>query len=158
MSKRCFPNGIFQIPHGVTSACDRSKTLSEGQWMSENTSLFNHFGAFCPRESGPWPPSQHITLKNTVLKHRLLPSLSRGLAATEPIAVQWVLMAPTFRMDSPFYNEFVRVGRAFAPAKDGPPCLSHGSRWVAPRSRGWGHPSAQPIETPFTENLKNYCP
>ena len=38
-----------------------------------------------------------------------------------------------------------------------PPCLSRGSRWVAPPICGWSHPSAQPIKTPFTENLKNDC-
>ena len=84
-------------------------------------------------------------------------ALSRRLAAKESIAVQWVLMAP-HPMGSPFYNGFVCIVRPFAPPEEGPPpCLSHGSRWVAPPIRGWGHPSAQRIETPVTENLKNYC-
>ena len=72
--------------------------------------------------------------------------LSRRLAATEPIAVQWVWMAP-HPMGSRLDHGFVCIVRPFVPLKNGPPCLSHGSPWVAPTICGWGHPSAQPIKT-----------
>ena len=46
--------------------------------------------------------------------------LSRRLAATESIAVQWVLMAP-HPMSSPFDNGFVCIVRPCAPLKNGTP-------------------------------------
>ena len=57
--------------------------------------------------------------------------LSRRLAAREFIAVQWALMA-RHPMGSPFYNGFVRIVRPFAPLKNGPPYLFHGSRMGGP--------------------------
>ena len=59
--------------------------------------------------------------------------------------MQWVLMAPHL-MGSPFDNGFLCIVRPFVPLKNGPPCLSHGSRWVAPPTSGWGHPSAHAEE------------
>ena len=46
--------------------------------------------------------------------------LSRRLAATESIAVQWVLTAP-HPMGSPFDNGFVCIVSLVAPLKNGPP-------------------------------------
>ena len=46
-SKRCFPNGVFQIPQ---LGFRKWKATSEGQSMPENTSVFEHFGAFCPMQ------------------------------------------------------------------------------------------------------------
>ena len=83
--------------------------------------------------------------------------LSRRLAATESIAVQWVLMAPHPMGSPPLTMGSCALFAHFPPLKKAPPCLSHGSRWVAPPICGWGHPSAQPIKTPFAENFKNYC-
>ena len=60
-SKRCFPNGVFQI---LDLSLRRRQTLSEGQRLPENTSVFKHFGALCT--CGSRPPSEHTTLKNTV--------------------------------------------------------------------------------------------
>ena len=62
-SKRCFPNGVFQIPH---IGLRQRKNPPERQSMPENTSVFKHFGTFC--SCGSWPTSEH-TLKN---KHHLL--------------------------------------------------------------------------------------
>ena len=60
-------------------------------------------------------------------------------------------------MGSPLDTGFVCIVRPFPPLKKAPPCLSHGSRWVAPPICGWGHPSAQPIKTSFTPPpQKNY--
>ena len=58
---------------------------------------------------------------------------------------------------SPFDNGFVCIVRPFGPLKNGPPCLSHVSRWVAPPICARGHPSGQPIKTPFAKNLQKYC-
>ena len=74
-SKRCFPNGIFQIPNlglrqrtvffrFLTSACDKGKRFQRDEECLKIPMFFKHFGAFCP--CGSWPPSQHTTLKNTV--------------------------------------------------------------------------------------------
>ena len=46
--------------------------------------------------------------------------LSRRLAATESIAVRWVLTAP-HPMGSPFDNGFVCIVSLFDPLKNGPP-------------------------------------
>ena len=63
--------------------------------------------------------------------------LSRRLAATESLAVQWVSMTPPPDGLPPF----TMGSFAFAhPAKDGPPCSSHGSRWVAPPTNVWVGP------------------
>ena len=51
--------------------------------------------------------------------------------------MQWVLMAP-HPIGSPLDNGFVHIVRPFPPPEEGPPCLSHGSQWVAPFICGWG--------------------
>ena len=47
-SKRCFPNGVFQI--SLLGSRQRT-TLSEGLRKTEKASVFKHFGPFCPYRS-----------------------------------------------------------------------------------------------------------
>ena len=42
--QQCFPNGVFRIPH---LGSRQRKTPSAGRKMPENTSVLEHFGAFC---------------------------------------------------------------------------------------------------------------
>ena len=65
-SKRRFPNRVFQIPH---LGLRQREALPEGRRMPENTTLFKHFGAFCPCPDHP--PSAPLW-KTPFRKHRLL--------------------------------------------------------------------------------------
>ena len=66
-SKRCFPNGVFQIPH---LGLRQKKTPPEGQRMFESTSIFKHFAAFCLAD--PDHPLNTPLWKTPFRKHRLL--------------------------------------------------------------------------------------
>ena len=78
-SKRCFPNGVFQISH---LGLRQRNATSEGKRMPENTSVFKHFGGFCPCRS--WRPIDTPLWKTPFRKHRLENSLVFG----------WILGAP----------------------------------------------------------------
>ena len=43
-SNRCFPNGVFQIPH---LGLRQRKAPADRQRVPESTSVFKHFGSFC---------------------------------------------------------------------------------------------------------------
>ena len=89
--------------------------------------------------------SSHPLPKNWLL------SLSRRLAATESIVVQWVLMAP-HPMGSPLDSGFVCICSPICAPEEGPPLFVPWVTMGGPTHCGWGHPSAQPIK--FREKLK----
>ena len=75
--------------------------------------------------------------------------LSRWFSATEYISAECALMAPHL-MGFPLWEWVCAHFSPVCRPEDWPPCLSHGSGWVAPPIR------LTHLE-PFTENLKNCC-
>ena len=85
-SKQCSPNGGFS-DSGPWLAVGREREES----MPENTHVFKHFYALCPRGPGPPLASKCTTLRNTVWKR---PSVSRSWMTNTHLrlsGIPWVM-------------------------------------------------------------------
>ena len=132
----------FRIPHkrnrGLVGGSLKIFNLA---WKLQDLDFFSILGLV--GVAGTWGRNAKLIrefsalrVENAMIFCNCTLRLSRRLAATESIAVQWVLMA-LHPMGSRLDHGFVCIVRPFAPLKNGPPCLvtmggpTH--LWLGPR-------------------------